>query len=1149
MHSEWFGELGRILSLLPDYGKAYVALGQLYVRFLDEVTSSSDILLAGTFAKTDYLLKEKEAGMPLRRSVGRMRIRLTRHTETQRPETFMEDFRALCFFISLVYGVDVPKNLLFAQDTLQSHLGNETISHTGHASVDGRIGSAGSGTEKALPLYFRIRVMSWNNRIIRATAEEEDVCNSDGLVEVLYSASKKNYGYDHSYLAAFLHEGMMLNVINPRRCEDGTILPVFIIVEPDYLVDVSTVAGCYESYAASPLLSLLRRLEPPAMTEAILMGNMAGELLDSVIHIEMDPSEDTVSQLQKEYACAAKRFFRSNATGVVLASPGREFHCRAWQQMLNIHKAIHETLPNQLGRYDRSKVIVEPTFFSEMLGLQGRMDMLQTDMRVLVEQKSGLAAFPYASDSGQSPRHKEQHYVQMLLYMAIIRYNYREVYERNNREQHAFLLYSRYESPLVGLGFAPDLLFAALKMRNLYVAQEEQLCHDGARVLLTLRPEDMNPTGKGGRLWLQYQRPRIESVLLPLQCASVLEQEYFLRFFRFVSLEHRLSKVGSQIKENSGFAGAWLSSLQEKLQCGSIIVDMDIEIPDERRCLSGQVSEISLHHKGDCGNFRKGDIVVLYPYLANSIPDMRRTMVHRATIISMESGRMVLRLRHRQTDSLLFESASETRWCIEHDFMESSYAGLYRGLHAFICSPKDRRDLILMQRAPRVLSGRVTLKGDYGPFNELQLRVKRAQDLFLIIGPPGTGKTSFGMYDTLCEELQEEGTRILVVAYTNRAVDEICGKLHPDIDFIRIGGADSASEVYASNCLTSIIEGISSAVELSERIRKARVIVGTTASVTTHLPLLAQGRFSLCIVDEAGQILEPHLLPLLSQCGEDGSTCVGKIVMIGDHKQLPAVVQQRQSESRVDSSILETIGLTDCRISMFERLLHRYRHDSSVCFVLTHQGRMHKDIARFPSQAFYEGSLCEVPLSHQLCPSVLPRVSFIDVPYSPLTVSDKENMAEAEVIVDRLIEIWKTEGDVFDPMDTVGVIVPYRNQISVIRQLLAERLSGYLDTEGVTKEATASAHPLLQITIDTVERFQGSQRRYIIYGLTVQYHYQLRFLTETTFREGNSIIDRKLNVAVTRAKEYLLLVGNRKLISLVPLYSRLLDYILSLDSL
>ena len=115
-------------------------------------------------------------------------------------------------------------------------------------------------------------------------------------------------------------------------------------------------------------------------------------------------------------------------------------------------------------------------------------------------------------------------------------------------------------------------------------------------------------------------------------------------------------------------------------------------------------------------------------------------------------------------------------------------------------------------------------------------------------------------------------------------------------------------------------------------------------------------------------------------------------------------------------------------------------------------------------------------------------------------------------------------------METVGVIVPYRNQISAIRSVLSEMLG-------------APEHPLLQISIDTVERYQGSQRKYIIFGFTVQKHYQLRFLTETTFEEDGQVIDRKLNVAMTRAQEYLILVGNSALLSNVHLYSRLLRYI------
>ena len=114
----------------------------------------------------------------------------------------------------------------------------------------------------------------------------------------------------------------------------------------------------------------------------------------------------------------------------------------------------------------------------------------------------------------------------------------------------------------------------------------------------------------------------------------------------------------------------------------------------------------------------------------------------------------------------------------------------------------------------------------------------------------------------------------------------------------------------------------------------------------------------------------------------------------------------------------------------------------------------------------------------------------------------------------------------FSETETVGIIVPYRNQIATIRNTI--------DRLGI---------PALHgITIDTVERYQGSQRHYIIYGFTVKYFYQLRFLTDATFVEGETVIDRKLNVAMTRAQEYLMLVGNARLLKTNDVFARLIDF-------
>lgn len=1095
--SEWFAEMEAVYALLPDYAEAYVRLGRLFTHLIGEYTVDSDILLVGSFAKTDYLLKVKGADLCLKRNVNDMRLRLTRKTEAQTPESFMTDFRTMCFFVSLLTDLPVP------------------VSLTGHfpevRAVEHR--------EWLAEDYIRVVVNKWDEEFIYCTGELQGE-----NISLRYSRDVQSGDNDHSYLAGVLHRGAMLNLIHPYLAEDGSMVAEFIILDPDFLVDVSTIVSCFDTYADSPLLPLLKRMEAYTVTEPILLGNMAGELLDAVLH-DRSQGEPSEAQLHELYKHTAIQFFRRNAVGLMSVEPSAGFHRDAWQQFMNIRTAICHVLPRQVNGYDSNSVIVEPTFFSEMLGLQGRMDMLETDMRVLVEQKSGKGGFRPGHSDMDTPVYTEQHYMQMLLYMAIIRYNFRSVYDANRHELYACLLYSKYARPLIGLGFAPQLLFDAIRMRNLYVAQEERMSRGGMATVMDMHVDDFNVKGVTGKLWELYQRPRLERLLAPFCSASPLERVYFERFYRFIALEHRLSKMGNQTKENSGFASAWLSSTDEKLQTGDILLDLQIIPPD---VALDYIESVTLHSAGDAGNFRRGDIVVLYSYLPGQEPDMRRTMSFRATITEIGCADITLRLRNAQRNVALFSRQDGCLWCLEHDFMESSFSALYKGLYAFLFAPKERRDLLLMQRRPEV-AAQIPLRGEYGAFNEMQQRIKNARDMFLVIGPPGTGKTSFGMLNTLQEELLEEGSKVLIVSYTNRSVDEICSKLYPGLDFIRIGGEASASPAYRDNMLSTMIDGCTSLKDLRSSIRRARVIVGTTSAVSANLSVIAMSRFSLCIVDEASQILEPHLLPLLS-LAHDGVPCIRKFVMIGDHKQLTAVVQQRRKESRVEDGTLNEIGLIDCRNSLFERLLLKYRSNMDVCYMLTKQGRMHKDIARFPNMAFYGGLLEEVPLPHQLLGTATQRVRFIDVlPYRD-SPSDKVNLAEAETVVTELCNIWEATKERFIPTETVGVIVPYRNQISAIRMLLAERLGD-------------ASHPLLQISIDTVERYQGSQRNYIIYAFTISRQYQLRFLTETTFIEDGMMIDRKLNVAMTRALEYLILVGNASLISRWPLYRRLLQFV------
>lgn len=150
-------------------------------------------------------------------------------------------------------------------------------------------------------------------------------------------------------------------------------------------------------------------------------------------------------------------------------------------------------------------------------------------------------------------------------------------------------------------------------------------------------------------------------------------------------------------------------------------------------------------------------------------------------------------------------------------------------------------------------------------------------------------------------------------------------------------------------------------------------------------------------------------------------------------------------------------------------------------------------------------------------------------------LSDKVNPDEARIVAAELLKVYQEYGPRFNADKTVGVIVPYRNQISMIR-----------------RELEALQVPeLLNVSIDTVERYQGSQRDVIVYSTTVTRHYQLDFLCANTFEETDAedpsvvhLIDRKLNVALTRARCRMIITGHEPTLRQNALYRDLIDYIL-----
>jgi len=1117
--ADFYAELRRCVAAMPAVETVYAGFGAMFRKLLLINTSGGEVHFSGTFARTDYLLKEHGASLSQQQMVNSMRMRMrTRGSMTadEMRRHWQSDLKALAIMVSLIYNEPVPPAIaaLFPADTarkevarLQANVWRMVVERWDEAYLYGHIDQA--------PGYM--------SRVAYTKKQEEE----NGLAA------------DFSYLRPLLAAGTQLNLVRPRSA-DGVIKPELIVYEPDLLIDVSAVASCFAPCGTTPLHYLMGKMKPSAESPAITMGHLASQMLDDVVNAHgKEPSlRDSVAH-----------FYSRNATEMLTsgaADRAELFWSEAEQQLSHIKDAINSQLPTTLGRFSVADIALEPSFFCETLGLQGRMDMLQLDHSMVLEQKSGKCGFPQTDPD--TPVGQQQHYVQILLYMMILRYGFRDTYEKIGRRQTAFLMYSKYKNSLLALGYSPHTAAEAMQVRNHIAWMERHFATKGFGAIEKMDSSRLLIDPSKARFFANFVQSETEQLLNTVKQADPLAKAYYYRFMRFVALEHLLAKIGTPGREASGFASLWNDPLDDKLQAGNIFAGMRLVEPTDD--CEGSVETIRLQFAAtlddEVSNFRTGDIVAAYPYEAGTEPDVRRQMVFRSTIASIDTNSISLRLRAPQADKRVLMRHKGSLWAVEHDMMESGYTGLYRGLHALLRAPRQRLDLILGRRQP-IVDTSLQLNEDHhigsSDFNELALRIKQSRDIYLVLGPPGSGKTSFALICAVKEELTEPDGSVLLLAYTNRAVDEICSKLdHEGIDYLRVGSSLTCAEPYRAHLLSEVAARQPKLKDLERRIMQCRVMVGTTTAMSSRVSLCLMRGFSLAVVDEASQILEPHLLPLLAAA--NGSRCaIGRFVMIGDHKQLPAVVKQSREESAVKDETLHRIGLMDCRESIFQRFYRLWGDRPECAAMLDRQGRMHAEIMDFPAREYYEGRLgvaslprLVAPLPPMRCPQgsvgeklLSHRLAFIDVLPDQESPSDKINLPEATLIAHIAHAVYAHCVGRFSPSLTLGVIVPYRNQISAVRHQI-----------GKLYPADAA---LDEITIDTVERYQGSQRDFIVFGTTVSQYYQLDFLTDTCFCDTDgSLIDRKLNVALTRAREHLYILGNAALLREAPSYRRLIGY-------
>lgn len=1101
--AEYYEELYRLYAdTKQPLKRRYRQLRESLERVIRERMQGNSLQTTDLAARINYVATQY--GFEVREKNQLHTFRLTsndilNHRKPPMEEEFLRDLRAVAYAYRKIFSQDIPLKL--------------------HSAFPKPAVAQRSAKREAASFIRRLRVCFDSKDDRYLYVYPVDIV-SDEPIRVVYNKSGVNEEFNDTTDCLWRHA--QLNLLDIQVNEEGIYTPSFIVLEPDYLIDISSLAECYREYGSHPANYFLSRLVPIDNARPLLLGNIANLFLDEWIHAG-EEAPDYISCMKKAF----RQYPIELAACAELRDPAKEKEfakdCR--MHFEHIRETVLRTFLEPGYNLDKQDAVLEPSYICEALGIQGRLDYMQRDMSSFIEMKSGKAD-EYSIPGKLEP--KENNRVQMLLYMAVLEYSMGQ----DRRHTHPYLLYTRY--PLLYPARASwAQVRRIINLRNRIVAAEYgvQLHNhpDFTRQLLAqITPEKLNEKRLQGRFWEQYLKPSISRFREKLAALEPLEQAYFYTLYNFITKELYTSKSGDvDYDGRSGASALWLSTLDEKREAGEILYDLQIT---ENRASQPHkayvVLAIPCYDEMFLPNFRTGDVVVLYER-NRDIDNVTNKMVFKGNIEQITDTELRIRLRATQRNPSVFPP--DSRYAVEHDAMDITFRSMYLGLAAFLDANPERRDLLLGQRSPRfdtVFDADIARAAD--DFERVALKAEAARDYFLLVGPPGTGKTSRALRRMVEHFYAVPSTQILLLAYTNRAVDEICQSLSsivPGIDYIRVGSELSCDVRFREHLLENVLATCNSRREVNIRMADCRVYVGTVASIASKSELFKLKHFDVAIVDEATQILEPQLLGILCAKFADGRDAVGKFILIGDHKQLPAVILQSSEQSEVHDAGLREAGLVNLKDSLFERLyrFHLKETRPKAVDMLCRQGRMHPGVALFPNKEFYAGKLESLGLPHQLeavdCP-----VRFIPSERDMDSVSGKTNRSEAQIVTALAKEIYLGYNKAFDSNHTLGIITPYRSQIALIR-----------------KELQALGIPALnEISIDTVERYQGSERDVIIYSFCVNHLYQLRCLPNLTEENGVQI-DRKLNVALTRARKQLFITGVPEILRHNPIYRRLVE--------
>jgi DNA replication ATP-dependent helicase Dna2 len=815
-----------------------------------------------------------------------------------------------------------------------------------------------------------------------------------------------------------------------------------VVLEPGFLVDVTDI----RSWVQCPRMYYLNKLSGIPLNYPVVKGTIVHEVFGDLLR-----DRDLADSIDE----------RVREAGLELGLLGRdaeEVRDEVRRNAAAIEGWLQQGTLTEEDAWRSEYTLISPTF-----GIKGRADALRRGMPV--ELKTG-------KNTNREPRFQDK--IQAAAYALILA-------ERGVPADTGTLLYTKNTalerneetgdlSPAKEFSIGDGLLDFVVRTRNEIAAMEF---------------DSSVPTGYEADARCEYcfeqdtcmvvsgrldQESKAGQIGTPV---SEDEREYFERFYRAVEAERRAV--------HAEYRKLWEQSPEERAADDRALIGLE---PTDRRELDDGRWEMRARKSGDAvSKLREGDVALASdgdPVAGHAELCRIRELSEEVVVTADEPVSL------RRLDVYPSEIGVDRMLTALHDFV--------------LKGDPDRKDVLFGRRDPE-FAGRATDPGTYVDNNDAQDRAVRlavdAEDVALVHGPPGTGKTY--TIAQIVRALVDRGQRVLLSAFTNRAVDNA-------LEAVRERGVDDVVRVGTENgvredMLDVRLDRGGDPNERAAALRDAPVVAATTATCGSRV--MREASFDVALVDEASQLTEPGTLAAVE--------LADRFVLVGDHEQLPPVVQATEPQPGSESPSGEATRAENAlQTSLFERLIETHP-DAAV--LLDRQYRMSQRIQAFSSREFYDGALrpangavaaqrlSDLGVDEAALPSPLrDAVAFVDPDGERV---GNTNPTEADRVAE-IVESYVHAG--VDP-DDIGVIAPFRAQVAEI----GRRTS---------------------VTVDTVDRFQGSAKEVIVVSFVA-----------TGALDGPIFEDyRRINVALTRAKKALALVGDADALSSDPFYARLLDW-------